>query len=1175
MIQIKKILLLEDNLNDADLVGREIKKQWPDIDLVIKNRLVDARKEMLPKNNFDLALFDIKLPDGNGLDLLSELREANIKTPIIILTGTGTEEIATAALKAGANDYIPKKSGFHKIIPEQIAFTVNQIRISSQELHVLYVEHHQSDIDLTTLHLKKHAPYIHLSKVKTGEEALALLPKNNSSSCAYDVILVDYRLPGLNAIELSKIIRQERNLSVAIVIVTGQGTEGVAVDALKIGVDDYIVKRENYLLRLPSVLSSAFRRRELERQQIALKRSETKFRLLADYAADWEYWINPDGEYVYISPACEKTSGYPPEAFEKNKNLLTEIALPEYREMVANHFFDDTEDTHAPIVFKIKTAKGEERWLSHFCQPVYDDNQNYAGKRGVNRNITEQKKAEIELHESRESFKSLFENLGDAVYVTGIGNNHMGQILEVNTAATKQTGYSKSELLKMNVINDLYISGSGNYKAEDWEDKFKKGEIFIASEKKRRKDGTEYWTEVIVTPIEFKGELAGLSINRDITERKKAEEILLKMNKAISNAGEVIFMTDLEGIFTFVNPEFTKMYGYTAEEVIGKVTPRILKSDRLKAKDYKQFWKALLNKQSAAGVQYTNKCKNGKLIDIEASADPILDDSGEIIGFLAIQRDITERKQSEVLLKQRELKYKQLFNDDLTGNFITSVDGRILLCNMALARMLGFNSVDELLKENISSFYSELDSRQQFIELLEEKKKVVEFEREFILRDGRHIHVIQNIIGEFDEKGKLIQVKGYLFDNTERKRAQQIQQVILNISNAGQLADTLEEIMEIIQKELGTLMDAQNFFVALYNDETDRIHLPYFKDEKDNIDDFPAGKTLTGLVIKEGKPLLIDDAKAKELEQLGKIEKVGFDSEIWLGVPLKMKGKVTGAFIVQSYTNPNAYTEKDKEVLEIISHQISISIERKISDENLLRALEAAKESDRIKTAFLANMSHELRTPLNAVIGFSSLIDSESNPDDSADFARLINKGGTSLLEIVDEIFEMTMLDKGEVELKRSNMPLAVFLNDVYQTILHRQINLGYTEVNIEKVINNTDPLAQGFTDFNKLKQVFLSVLGNALKFTPEGSVQFGAYLSNDENKFVFFVKDNGIGIPKEMHESVFERFKIADESLTRSYSGIGAGLYISKKLITLLDGEIWLESTEGEGTTFYFTIPK
>lgn len=1174
MIQIKKILLLEDNTNDADLISREIKKKWPDIELVIKNRLEHAHKEMFPKNNFDLAIFDIKLPDGNGLDLLSELREAKIKTPVIILTGTGTEEIATAALKAGANDYIPKKSGFHKIIPEQITFTVNQIKINSQKLSVLYVEHHQSDIDLTLLHLKKHAPHIKITKVRTGEEALTFLPENNIKPCAYDVILLDYRLPGLNAIELSKIIRQERNLSIAIVIVTGQGTESIAVDALKIGVDDYIVKRENYLLRLPSVLTSAFRRKELERQQIELKRSETKFRLLADYASDWEYWISPLGEYIYISPSCEKTSGYPPEAFEKNKNLLTEISLPEYREMVANHFFENTEDIHAPIEFKIKTAKGEECWISHYCQPVYDDNQKFAGKRGVNRDITKRKNTEIELSESKESFKSLFENLGDAVFVTRIGNHNMGLILEVNAAATKQTGYSKSELLKMNVINDLYISESGDYEAEDWEDKFKRGEIFTATEKKRRKDGTEYWTEVIVTPIEFKGELAGLSINRDITERKKAEEVLLKMNKAISNAGEVIFMTDLDGVFTFVNPEFTKMYGYTAEEVIGKITPRTLKSGQRKAEDYKRFWDALYNKQNVAGLQYTNKHKNGDLIDIEASADPILDDNGEIIGFLAIQRDITERKQSEALLKESELKYKQLFDDDLSGNFITSVDGSFLLCNQALARMLGFNSVDELMKENISSFYPVGNSRKQFLELLKEKKKLEEFERELILKDGRHIHVIQNVIGEFDEKGELIRLKGYLFDNTERKRAQQIQQVILNISNAGQLAETLEDIMEIIQKELGTLMDTQNFFVALYNDETDRINLPYFKDAKDDIDDFPAGKTLTGLVIKEGKPLLIDDAKAKELEQEGTIEKVGFDSEIWLGVPLKMKGKVTGAFVVQSYTNPNAYTEKDKDVLEIVSHQISISIERKLSEEKLLNALEAAKESDRIKTAFLANMSHELRTPLNAVIGFSNLIDSESDPKDNEDFARLINKGGSSLLEIVDEIFEMTMLDRDEVELKRSNMPLSIFLNDVYQTILHRQINLGYTKVNIEKVINNVDPLAQGFTDFNKLKQVFLGILGNALKFTQEGSVQFGAYPSKDENKFVFFVKDNGIGIPKEMQESVFERFRIADESLTRSYSGIGAGLYISKKLITLLGGEIWLESVEGEGTTFYFTIP-
>lgn len=555
---------------------------------------------------------------------------------------------------------------------------------------------------------------------------------------------------------------------------------------------------------------------------------------------------------------------------------------------------------------------------------------------------------------------------------------------------------------------------------------------------------------MIVTPIEFKGKRASLSINRDITERKQAEEEMLKMNKAIRNSSEVIFMTDKAGMITFINPEFTKMYGYTEEEVVGKVTPRILKGNDFNQEDYQKFWHTLLNKQSLPSAQYQNKTKDGKLIDIEASADPILDDNGDIIGFLGIQHD-----------------------------------------------------------------------------------------------------------------------------NSERKRAELIQKVILNISNASQLASDLSEIMEIIQTELSRLIDTENFFVALYDEETDLIHLPYYSDEKDDITDFPAGKTLTGLVIKQGKSLLIDDAEAKKLEQEDKIEKVGFDSAIWLGVPLKIKGKVTGAFVVQSYVDPNAYNEKDKEVLEIISHQISISIERKREEEKLLAALEAAKESDRVKTAFLANMSHELRTPLNAVIGFSDLIDAETKPEDSADFAKLINRSGKSLLDIVDEIFEMTLLEQNEIELERSKKPLIGFLNDIFQTILHRQKNQGITQVTIEQEIRDIDEYTEAFTDFNKLKQIFFIVLGNALKFTHEGFIRFGVFVSEDKNNFVFFVKDSGIGIPKDKRESIFERFKIVDDSLTRKYAGIGAGLYISKKLIELLSGKIWLESEENKGSEFYFKNPK
>jgi len=324
-----KYLLLEDNESDIDLISREIYKKWPNTDLVITKRIADARAAILNHSKFDAALFDIRLPDGNGLDLLHELRNQNNDLPIIILTGTGPEEIAISALKAGANDYIAKTPGFQSLVPSQLKFTLDHTNNRRQNLSVIYVEHHKADVDLTRYHLKKHAPHIQLTNVSTGDDLLKFLPNNGTTVCDFDVLLLDYRLPGLNALELSKKIRQERNLSIAIVIITGQGDEYTAVEALKLGVDDYIIKRENYLLRLPSVLMSAYRRREIDRQQQNLKKSELKYRLLADFASDWEYWINPEGEYVYISPACEKTSGYPIEAFKKNKNLLAEIALAE------------------------------------------------------------------------------------------------------------------------------------------------------------------------------------------------------------------------------------------------------------------------------------------------------------------------------------------------------------------------------------------------------------------------------------------------------------------------------------------------------------------------------------------------------------------------------------------------------------------------------------------------------------------------------------------------------------------------------------------------------------------------------------------------------------------------------------------------------------------------------
>lgn len=137
--------------------------------------------------------------------------------------------------------------------------------------------------------------------------------------------------------------------------------------------------------------------------------------------------------------------------------------------------------------------------------------------------------------------------------------------------------------------------------------------------------------------------------NRPITNRVHAQGELMMLQKAVEASGEVIFMTDRDGLITFVNPEFTRLYGYSGDEVLGRTTPRILKSGVLEHEDYQLFWQRLLDKQVVTG-EWVNKCKDGKLVEIEGSANPILNERGYIIGFLAIQRDITERKRSEEAL---------------------------------------------------------------------------------------------------------------------------------------------------------------------------------------------------------------------------------------------------------------------------------------------------------------------------------------------------------------------------------------------------------------------------------------------------------------------------------------------------------------------------------------------
>lgn len=280
-----QVLYVEDNPQDADLTVRSLRK----LAAHIRVETIASQKQALEllyeqKQPYQVVLIDRNLGDGDGLSLLVKLRSLNLPVAIVMVTGSGDEETVIAALKAGADDYIIKRDDYLQRLPAVIEKALQhhrqQVSRYNRPLRVLYAEHHPADVDLTRRYLAKHAPYITLEVVATARQALQILTEKDRPA-ETDVLLVDYNLPGgVNALELIKEIREVYHLSIPIVLVTGQGDEMIALQALRLGAQDYIPKTDHYLARLPHALADAFHRCRLDQEHEELRRSEERFRAL-------------------------------------------------------------------------------------------------------------------------------------------------------------------------------------------------------------------------------------------------------------------------------------------------------------------------------------------------------------------------------------------------------------------------------------------------------------------------------------------------------------------------------------------------------------------------------------------------------------------------------------------------------------------------------------------------------------------------------------------------------------------------------------------------------------------------------------------------------------------------------------------------------------------------------
>ncbi|HAG17090.1 MAG TPA: hypothetical protein DCG69_11325 [Bacteroidales bacterium] len=247
--------------------------------------------------------------------------------------------------------------------------------------------------------------------------------------------------------------------------------------------------------------------------------------------------------------------------------------------------------------------------------------------------------------------------------------------------------------------------------------------------------------------------------------------------------------------------------------------------------------------------------------------------------------------------------------------------------------------------------------------------------------------------------------------------------------------------------------------------------------------------------------------------------------------------------------------------------------DRKKSEQELKNALYEAQESDRLKSSFLSTISHELRTPLNAVIGFSDLIDETMDIEEAASLSKLIFKSGNHLLEILNDIFDMSLLDEGAMVFVKQSHNLHNLLDEIEETISleKRQMNKENVKLSFRLDAQNDDLIIH--TDYKRFKQIFIHLLKNALKYTKEGSVELG--YSIQSQSILFHVKDTGIGISEEDQKYIFEKFRQIDDKNTREYDGLGIGLSIAHTFCKNLGGNMTVDSSIGKGATFYVSFPR
>lgn len=990
-----KVLIVEDSESDVKLALRLLKKGGYEVVYDV----VDTAKKMneaLSRESWDLVISDYTLPQFSGLAALKTLHSFGIDVPFIIISGTIGEETAVEMMKAGAHDFVINNN-MTRLLPvikrelehaeqrrtqrmAEIAihnseekyradFTLlNSILESPQDIIIFSLDKNFCYTSFTKFH-KETMKQIWGVEIKIGVNMLSCITSPEDKAKA-------------------KVNFQRALDGEAFTLEEEYGDEKLLRTYYE---DRYspIYDHQDNIIGLSVFVMDITERKRTEKM---LKENEEKFRNIFESVPSgmFFYRLENDNDLILI-----------------DSNLQASAILGiDVKRLVGNKLeeaFPNLMETNTPDLFKkiarkeIGTQTFEIEYSEEHFGGSYEVKAFYTGNNTIAvdfTDITEKKKNERDAQRYSALLKTAMESTNAGILIA--------------TAPDVKITYANSEALRIgsgdaakltNIPMEEHVSrwhifypNGKPYEPKDLPlsravllgESCQDVEMLLITEQ-----GEEKWILANAAPVrDASGNVvAGIVVFPDITERKKSEALLRKQHEELQSifnisgavgqaeSLEVIYSEAINGIIEalkcdrasiLIFDEDDKMHfkmwrglsddyraktdGHSPWTREDKSPQPLLVEDISASKNFGELKKIILKEGIASlgfiPLIYKNELL-GKFMVYYNQPHQFSEDEVQLSKTIATQLAVAiVRKRDEDSLRKNEQYVRSILEHISNVFYMHTSEHLITYISPQIYKLLGYTQEEAKIKwtELVTENPINQLGYEATVKAIETGKAQPPYELELRHKNGSRVWVRVNETPIISD-GETIQIVGALDDITDEKRSEIVQRIQFNIAHAIVKAQNLEELFESVRFELNSLFDTSNFFVAIYNEKKNMLTAPFDRDEKDNIEEWSADNSLTGYVIKNKKPFLFSPADIQKIESENQVSAIGTMPTQWMGVPLIIKNKPLGAIVIQSYTDDNAYTMADVEVVEQIAYQASLYMDHKHNEANVQKLTRAIEQS--------------------------------------------------------------------------------------------------------------------------------------------------------------------------------------------------------------------------------------